>query len=148
MSLNEAVDVMQDIPMFRKLDPKRLRLFAFMGDTLTYRPGERLFEKGDEGNAAFIILDGEVDVLVPTDGDEIAVATLGTGEIFGEMAVLCDQPRSTGIAAKNELRVLRLERSAIMQMLAEFPDISLELIKILAGRLEATSRELAAARHA
>lgn len=148
MSLNDAVKVMMEIPMFRNVDPKRLRLFAFMGETLTYRAGERLFEKGDEGNAAYIIIDGSVDVLVPVEGGELAVAALGAREIFGEMAVLCDQPRSTAIAAKTELTVLRLQRSAFLNLLREFPDIALEVIKVLAGRLEATTRELASARGA
>lgn len=148
MSLNDAVKVMMEIPMFRNVDPKRLRLFAFMGETLTYRAGERLFEKGDEGNAAYIIIDGTVDVLVPVEGGELAVAALGAKEIFGEMAVLCDQPRSTAIAAKTDLTVLRLQRTAFLNLLREFPDIALEVIKVLAGRLEATTRELATARQA
>jgi CRP/FNR family transcriptional regulator, cyclic AMP receptor protein len=146
VSLNEAVNVMMEVPMFRNVDPKRLRLFAFMGETLTYRAGERLFEKGDEGNAAYIIIDGTVDVLVPVEGGELSVAALGTREIFGEMAVLCDQRRSTSIAARTDLTVLRLQRTAFLSLLREFPDIALELIKVLANRLEATTRELAAAR--
>lgn len=148
MSLDEAVSVMMEIPMFRNVDPKRLRLFAFMGETLTYRAGERLFEKGDEGNAAYIVIDGTVDVLVPVPGGEASVARLGAREIFGEMAVLCDQPRSTAIAAKTDLTVLRLQRTAFLSLLREFPDIALEVIKVLAARLESTTRELAAARTA
>ena len=146
MSLDDAVTVMMEIPIFRNVDPKRLRLFAFMGETLTYRAGERLFEKGDEGSAAYISIDGAVDVIVPVDHGETSVATLGAREIFGEMAVLCDQPRSTAIAAKTELTVLRLERSTFLNLLREFPDIALEVIKVLAARLEHTTRELAAAR--
>ena len=146
MSLNKAVCVMMEVPMFRNIDPKRLRLFALMGETLTYRAGERLFERGDEGNAAYIIIEGTVDVLAPVEGGETAVAALGAKEIFGEMAVLCDQPRSTAIAARTDLTVLRLQRSAFLSLLREFPDIALELIKVLAQRLEATTRELATAR--
>jgi CRP/FNR family transcriptional regulator, cyclic AMP receptor protein len=146
MSLNKAVNVMMEVPMFRNVDPKRLRLFALMGETLTYRAGERLFERGDDGNAAYIIIDGTVDVLVPVEEGETAVAALGSKEIFGEMAVLCDQPRSTAIAARTDLTVLRLQRSAFLNLLREFPDIALELIKVLASRLEATTRELATAR--
>jgi len=146
MSLNDTVDVMREVPMFRKVDPKQLRLFAFMGETLTYRAGERLFEKGDDGDAAFIIRKGEVDVLVPTEAGETSVAVLGEKEIFGEMAVLCDQPRSTAISAKTDLVTLRLDRSVIMKLLAEFPDIALEMIRVLADRLEATTRDLALAR--
>lgn len=146
MSLNKIVDAMREVPMFRNVDPKQLRLFAFMGETLTFRAGERLFEKGDDGDAAYIVIEGKVDVLVPTDGGEAAVAVLGEKEIFGEMAVLCDQPRTTAIAAQTDLITLRLDRSVILDLLQEFPDIALEMIKVLAGRLETTTRDLAAAR--
>ena len=95
MSLNQAVQVLQEMPLFRNVDPKQLRVVAMMGESLTYRAGERLFEKGDEGDAAFIIIDGEVDVLVPADGGEQAVATIRKGEIFGELAVICDRLERT-----------------------------------------------------
>ena len=146
MSLSQTVDAMREVPMFRNVDPKQLRVFALMGETLTYRAGERLFEKGDEGDAAYIVIDGEVEVLVPVDGGEASVAVLGAKEIFGEMAVLCDQKRSSAIAARTNLTTLRLDRGVIMKLLQEFPDFALELVRLLAHRLEATTRDLAAAR--
>ena len=146
MSLNDAVDVMREVALFRNVDDKRLKLFAFMGETLNYRDGERLFEKGDEGDAAYVILEGSVDVLIPTDSGETSVAVLGAQEIFGEMAVLLDQARTTAIAAKTELKVLRLDREAFFNMLHEFPDVAIELIKVIGARLEATTRDLASLR--
>ena len=146
MNLKEIVGVLCEIPMFRNVEEKRLKLFAMMGQTLTYRQGERLFEKGDDGDAAYVILNGSVDVLIPTDSGEISVAVLGSNEIFGEMAVLLDQPRTTAIAAKTDLKVLLLDRQAFFNMLSEFPDVAIELIKILGARLEATTRDLAASR--
>ena len=146
VSLNKTVDVLTEVPMFRNVDPKQLRLVAFMGESLTFRAGERIFEKNDEGDAAYVVIAGSVEVLVPTNGGEAAVAEIGNYEIFGEMAVLCDQPRSTAIAAKSDVTVLRLDRSVILKLLQEFPSISIELIKVLAGRLEATTRDLAALR--
>ncbi|MEM7743698.1 MAG: cyclic nucleotide-binding domain-containing protein [Pseudomonadota bacterium] len=146
MNLKDVVAVMRDTPLFRNIDPKRLKMFAMLGETLSYRTGERLFEKGDDGDAAYVVLEGEVDVLIPIGGDEVSVAALGAKQIFGEMAVLCDQPRSTAIAAKTDLKVLRIDRKSLLEMLREFPDISLEFVKVLADRLEATSRQLAEAR--
>ena len=146
MSLNRAVQVLQEMPLFRNLDPKRLRVVAMMGESQAYRARERLFEKGDEGDAAFIIIDGEVEVLVPVDGGEQSVAVLGEGEIFGELAVICDQTRSTAIAARTELEVLRLGRDVVLNLMREFPDILLEMVRILGGRLERTTQELSKAR--
>ncbi|MEE8455615.1 MAG: cyclic nucleotide-binding domain-containing protein [Limibaculum sp.] len=146
MSLNRAVQVLQEMPLFRNVDLKRLRVVAMMGESQAYHAQERLFEKGDEGDAAYIIIDGEVEVLVPTDGGEQSVAILGKGEIFGEIAVICDQTRSTAIAARYELEVLRLDRNVVLNLMREFPDISLEMVRILGGRLERTTKELSLAR--
>ena len=146
MNIKEIVCVLCEIPMFRNVEEKRLKLFSMMGQTLSYRSGERLFEKGDDGDAAYVILEGAVDVLIPTDSGEISVAVLGAKEIFGEMAVLLDQPRTTAIAAQSDLKVLRLDREAFFNMLNEFPDVAIELIKILGTRLETTTRDLAASR--
>jgi CRP-like cAMP-binding protein len=145
MSLNRAVEVMQEMPLFRNVDPKQLRVVAMLGESRSYRAGERLFEKGDEGDSAYIILNGEVSVLVPSDGGEQAVAVIGKGEIFGELAVLCEQPRSTAIAARTDLEVLRLDRAMLLNLIREFPDITLELVRILGRRLERTTRELSQA---
>jgi len=146
MSLNQAVQVLQEMPLFRNLDLKRLRVVAMMGESQAYRAHERLFEKGEEGDAAFIIIDGEVEVLVPAEGGEQSVAILGKGEIFGELAVICDQVRSSAIAARSELEVLRLDRNVVLNLMREFPDISLEMVRILAQRLERTTSELSQAR--
>jgi CRP-like cAMP-binding protein len=145
MSLNQVVQVMQEMPLFRNVDQKQLRVVAMMGEARTYRGGERLFEKGDEGDAAYIVVTGEVEVLVPSDGSEQSVATLGKGELFGEMAVLCDQSRTTAIAAKSDLEVLRLDRDVVLNLMREFPAITLELVRILGRRLERTTRELSQA---
>jgi CRP-like cAMP-binding protein len=148
MSLQSVVEVLGENPIFRKVHPKRLRVVAMMGETLHYRPGERLFERGDEGDSAFVVIDGSVDVLVPVEDGEAAVARLGRGEVFGEMAVLTDAPRSTAIAAHDPLEVLRIDRGALLSLLREFPDISIELIRLLARRLAATTRDYAEARAA
>ena len=55
MSLNKAVEAMQQTPIFSGIDPKRLRLLAFMSESLTYREGELLFDQGDEGDSAFVV---------------------------------------------------------------------------------------------
>jgi CRP-like cAMP-binding protein len=142
MNLKRAVEVMQEMPLFRNVDPKQLKVVSMMGEALTYREGERLFEKGDEGDAAYVILEGEIDVLAPANGGEQAVARLGKGEIFGELAVICDQPRSTAIAARTDLEVLRLDRNVVLNLIREFPDISVELVRILGKRLEQTTKDL------
>jgi len=148
MTIQATVDVLRENPIFRKIDPKRLKIVAVMGETLKYRPGERLFEAGDDGDSAYVVIDGAVDVLLRVEEGEARVAQLGRGEVFGEMAVLTDAPRSTAIAAHDALEVLRIDREALMSLLREFPDIAIELIRVLARRLAVTTRDFAEARAA
>ena len=146
MSLNAAVTALRDSAPFRRIDERRLKIIAMMGETLSFSPGERLFERGDPGDAAFVVIEGAVDVVLGTPGQETIVATLGKGEIFGEIAALCDQTRTTAIAARGTLSVLRLEKSVLKNLIHEFPDLAFEFLRVIASRLEATNAQLGKAR--
>ena len=146
MSLNKAVEAMQQTPIFSGIDPKRLRLLAFMSESLTYRAGELLFDQGEEGDSAFVVLDGEASVLINIGGEKREVAVIGSKQVFGEMAVLCDIPRTAAIGAKSDLEVLRIDREAFLKLLNEFPEVSLQVMRPLAERLENTTRDLGEAR--
>jgi CRP-like cAMP-binding protein len=145
VSLNKAVEAMQQTPIFMGIDPKRLRLLAFMSESLTYRAGELLFDQGDEGDSAFVVIDGSASVLINIGGEKKEVAVIGSKQIFGEMAVLCDIPRTAAIGAKSDLDVLRIDRDAFLKLLSEFTEVSLQVMRFLAARLEATTKDLGAA---
>ena len=145
MSLNKAVEAMQQTPIFAGIDPKRLRLLAFMSESLTYRAGELLFDQGDEGDSAFVVIDGSASVLINIGGEKKEVAVIGSKQVFGEMAVLCDIPRTAAIGAKSDLEVLRIDRDAFLKLLSEFTEVSLQVMRFLAARLEATTKDLGAA---
>lgn len=142
MILKKAVETMLETPLFAGVDPKRLRLLAFMSENLTYRAGELLFDQGDEADSAFVVLSGAASVLIEIAGEKREVAEIGAKQVFGEMAVLCDIPRTAAIGAKTDLEVLRIERDAFLKLLAEFPDVSLQVMRFLAARLEATTQSL------
>lgn len=139
MTLQRTLGILKDMPLFRRVDEPRLRVIGLMGEVSTLGPGERLAEKGDPGDAAYVIIAGEVDIRIPGPAGEVSVATLGPGEIVGEMAVLTDRPRSASVVALTEVSVLRLDRPTLMSLLREFPDVAIEMIRVLAHRLEATT---------
>ena len=145
MGISKTTDVLREMELFSLVDDRQIRAVAMMGEELSFRDGERLFEQGDEGDAAYVVISGAVDVIVRTESGERSVATLGQGEIFGELAVLCDRPRTTAIAARGALHVFKLERGVILNMLREFPDVALQMIRILGRRLELTTQRLARA---
>jgi CRP/FNR family cyclic AMP-dependent transcriptional regulator len=142
MSLDQEVDALRKVPLFSNIEPARLKLMAFASERLTYKEGERLFEQGDAGDAAYIILEGSAEVLVKSDGHEIRVATLKNNEIVGEIAILCDVPRTASVAAVEKLVTLKLTKELFLRMAREFPDMALEIMRVLAHRLEQSTGAL------
>lgn len=136
MSLADAVSALRESALFGRIDDGRLKLIALTGETLRFRAGETLFERGDDGEAAFVIVSGRAEVRIPTDAGARTIAVLGRGELFGEIAALCERPRTASVIAAEELVVLRIDRATLRRLLAEFGDLALELIRMMAGRLE------------
>jgi CRP-like cAMP-binding protein len=135
------VSTLQENPIFARLDARRLKIVALAGEIEICRDGEHLFERGEDGDAAYLVLSGAA--LVELDGK--VIARLGRGELVGEIAALCDRPRTTGIVAEGDLAVLSLGRAELRSLLREFPDFALEMIRIMALRLERTNLALVAA---
>ncbi|WPZ35411.1 cyclic nucleotide-binding domain-containing protein [Thalassobaculum sp. OXR-137] len=142
MSLNEEVELLRKIPLFAKIEPSKLKLLAFTSERLTYQNGQRLFQQGDIGDAAYIIIDGEASVRIRTDSGEIQVAELGKGDVVGEIAILCDVPRTASVEATGKLITLRITKELFFRLVSEFPQISIEIMRELAARLERTNVQL------
>jgi CRP-like cAMP-binding protein len=79
---------------------------------------------------------------VPADGGDITVAELHDGDFFGEIAILCDTPRTATVKAKNELTALRIRKEPFFQLLLQFPEIAVQMTRLLAERLTRTTADL------
>lgn len=145
MSLNEEVDLLRKIPLFAKIDPSKLKLLAFTSERLTFDAGQELFHQGDVGDTAYIIIDGEADVLVDTPTGELAVAKLKQNDLVGEIAILINIPRTATVRADSELTTLAISKDQFFNMIREFPDMAIEIMRELAERLEQTTSDLRAA---
>lgn len=146
MTIDTEVRTLQKVPLFASIDPGKLRLLAFMSQRIRFRDGEILCHQGDAGEDAFIILSGRAEVLVTAGGTERKVAEVKENDLVGEIAVLCDTPRTATLRAVGEVEVLMVAKEAFLRLLNEFPSVGLEIMRVLARRLEATTRDLAGAR--
>ncbi|MGF1563519.1 MAG: cyclic nucleotide-binding domain-containing protein [Geminicoccaceae bacterium] len=142
MSLNKDVEVLRKIPLFAKLEPAKLKLLAFTSERLEYQAGDELFAEGDIGDAAYIVLKGHADIVVRTPNGPVTVAKVGPGEIVGEIAILCDVPRTASVVAHDDLAVLRIAKENFFKMLTQFPQMSIEIMNELAMRLYHTTQNL------
>jgi CRP-like cAMP-binding protein len=142
MTLQKDVEILRNIPLFAKIDPARLKLLAFTSEHLTFAEGDELFHQGDIGDAAYIILRGRAEVLVDTPNGPVKVADLGENEILGEIAILCDVPRTATVRAVSELAALRIAKDAFFNLTTQFPEVGVEIMQELATRLYQTTQQL------
>ena len=148
MSIDQEVEILRNIPMFAKIDPPKLKLMAFASERLSFRPGQELFKQGDAGDSAYIVVEGEADVLVNTPNGALKVATLKRNDIIGEIAILCDVPRTATVAASTDLVTLKITKDLFFRMVTDFPDMGIEIMRSLAHRVEQTTAQLREARAA
>jgi CRP-like cAMP-binding protein len=146
MILKDEVELLRRVPLFAGVEPTKLKLLAFTSDRMSFDPGQILFEQGDAGDAAYVVLSGSAEVLVNRAGSQIKVADLEKNAIVGEIAILCDVPRTATVRAHDRLDTLRISKDQFLRLLAEFPDIAIEIMRVLADRLGRTTAELSEAR--
>ena len=146
MTLDEEVEVLKRIPLFSKIDKAKLKLLAFTSQRVTFNEGEFICRQGESGDAAFIIIDGTADILIKGNGSDIKVAEVGRNAIIGEIAILIHVPRTATVVATKELVTLRITKELFFSLVQEFPEIAVEIMRVLAQRLEATNEQLRLAR--
>ena len=142
MSLEQEVELIRQFPIFSKIQPAMQKLLCFSSERLTYDAGQVMFNAGDAGDAAYIIIEGSVEISVPTPSGPIIVNTLGKNEILGEIAIFGDVPRTATAKAISRLETLKISKDMFVKVIRENPDAAIELIKILAGRLANTTSQL------
>jgi CRP-like cAMP-binding protein len=142
MSIQEDVEALRRIPMFAKVEPARLKLMAFAAERANFSAGESMFYQGDISDAAYIILDGKASVIVNSPGGPLKVAELGRDSIVGDIGILCDVPRTATVTALEPLSTLRITKDLFFRMVSDFPSIGIEVMRVLAQRLDTTTERL------
>lgn len=144
MGINEEVELLRNIALFAKIEPSKLKLLAFASERVIYAAGQELFHQGDSGDTAYIVIEGVADVLVDGPDGPIQVASVGKGAIVGEIAILCDVPRTATVRAGEgqPLTTLSISKDLFFQMICEYPQMAIEIMRELASRLEKTTGQL------
>ena len=144
MSLNEEVELLRNIPMFANIEPSKLKLLAFTSERMTFKSGDTLFKQGEAGDSAYVIIGGEANVIVDTPKGPLTVAKLKRNDIVGEIAILCDVPRTATVQAASKLEAMVIAKDLFFRLVMEFPQMAVEIMRELARRLDATNRKLTA----
>jgi CRP-like cAMP-binding protein len=117
-------------PLFAGLDRQHLEDVLAVGRRVSFNPGQAIVERGDPGDAMYIVLDGAAEVDV---GGRFH--RLERGDFFGEMAVLAGKPREATVKAVEPLQALRIAADDFQAFLADNPQIAVGMLKSLVERL-------------
>jgi CRP/FNR family transcriptional regulator, cyclic AMP receptor protein len=130
-------DTLARVDLFSNLDKKELQALGSSCQERKYSAGTTLFSQGDTGVGLYILTGGKVRIIQATNPDraEEEIATVGTGDVLGEMALLDDLPRSATAIAVEDVTALLLPVWEFRSTLQSHPTIALKLLSVLSRRL-------------
>ena len=135
--------MLQCSQFFGELDPAVISALARRCSTKVLQGGVTLFRGGDVGDALYGIRRGQIAIEVASSaGRRITLSTLGSGDVFGELALLDGRGRSADAVAITSAELFVLHRNDVLGLLNQEPTIGLKLISILCQRLRSLSVQL------
>jgi len=141
----KEAEMLRRVPFFGGLDAAKLKLLAFTSRALKFAPGDDLMKKGEAADSAFLILEGEAEVIGETSKGEFVVAVLHSNDLTGEMGVIRNRPRGATVRAKTPVRALRISSEVFLGLITENPECALDVMRQLSARIDASNARLAAA---
>ena len=129
-------ELLSNVPLFAHLPADALTEFAQRSRRRRYGRGDAIFYQGDPGMSLCLVLAGRVKLsLASTEGRELIIDLVGSGEVFGEMALLDGEPRSADAVAVEPSELLLLDRPEFVDCLVKRPQLAIELLSILHRRI-------------
>ena len=114
--------------------------------SITVPAGEVIFRQGEEGRVAYIIERGKVEVSIDQDGRKAVIAELSNGEIFGEMSIIDDAPRSATVTALSDTELVVVQRARFQKPIAAANPLMKLLLRVVLSRFRDAQRQLSGLR--
>jgi CRP/FNR family transcriptional regulator/CRP/FNR family cyclic AMP-dependent transcriptional regulator len=134
---------LRQVTLFDCLGDPEIEALAALTFSRTFDKGQVIILAEETGDTLFIIRGGQVKVsLIHEDGKEFILSLLGQGEVFGELSLLDDRPRSANVTAMVETELLMLRRSDFLDLVGRVPQIAVSLLEELASRLRRTDDQV------
>jgi CRP-like cAMP-binding protein len=143
-STHETVELLSQVPVFAPLAEQDLELVAEVCHPRRFGAGEVVFREGDQSNTCYVVRSGHARaVREHADGRQIALATFGPGDIFGELAMFDDERRSATVETIDPLEVLAILGPDMRRAMLRHPQLAVSLAASLSRRLRTTNERLA-----
>lgn len=140
----DRVALLGTVPILAGLSEEDLTAVAAVSISRTFRAGEVVFREGDGGDTCYIVRSGLARaVRQHSDGRSITLSHFGAGDIFGELAMFDEEPRSATVDVIEDAEVVAIPGRDMQRLMREYPEITVKLNAALAQRLRATNERLA-----
>ena len=137
----DNVEFLKHVPMFEDLDNRSLEAIANAAVEQKYAAGQEIVRQGDTGVGVFIIKSGRAEAVQDRGGHQHKLAEMKTGDVFGEMALIDEFPRTATVRATEPTVCLGIQRWHFRGILESHPQIALALLPVLTKRLRNAERE-------
>ncbi len=138
--------MLRRVKALAELNDEQLARFAQYMETLTVHPFIEVVKQGDPDDGMFLVMDGELRVRLMIGGKETVLATLGSGDCFGEVALFDQGSRSADVISNTDCILLKISSEAFDKLRREAPELSAPILysisKTLATRIRANNRRI------
>lgn len=137
-------DTLARAGIFQGVDPDAVSELIQEMETVTFPRGTTIFDEGEPGDRLYIIVDGKVKLarLAP-DGRENLLSVMGPSDMFGELSIFDPGPRTSSAVCVTEVTAATMDSTLLKRWIDEHPEISQQLLRVLARRLRRTNASLA-----
>jgi hypothetical protein len=137
--------LLRRLRVFAGMDEAQLRSFVNYMDVQRFKQFSAVVRKGENGDAMYLILEGELRAFTLIGGKETTLTTMGVGEFFGEISLLDQGPRSANVSANSDGILLRISASSFDRLLREAPALAAPFIyslsRSIVGRMRVLTRK-------
>jgi len=137
------ISLLKAIPLFSELSDSDLREIEKVSVRQVFKKDNMILIEEEVGSTMFIILEGRVKISrISDEGREVILSILSEGDFFGEMSILDGQTRSANVVTLEDSKILVIRREDFLQMLHDYPQIAINLLKELAHRLRRSDSQI------
>ena len=138
----EKIICLKKVSLFENLTEEELFALEKVSFEKIFKPGEAVLTENESGHELYIVVSGEVEISKNREGRKFSLAKMGPYNAIGEMSLFDDLPHSATAVALKETNVLILPEEAVRDVVLEFPEIGLAIIKALSKKLRSADEKI------
>ena len=138
--MSAPMPMLAEVPMFELMDEHERQYLSGLLEQKHFDKGDTIFRVGDVGDCVYIVREGRVEIFLENYlGTKIILRDSGVGEVFGDISMLDNGPRTATVVAMEDTECLAIDREALLELVTKHPHAGLDLLSVMARRLRATN---------